>query len=486
VALGQWKVIAQPGVPIPGMAQVNVASADLGAHVVWADPLSASKRTPWHARRGGEGDRLQPREARPVQWVIGFHQQRAARITELQWVDAPASRNFEPFSEVVVSVSMTSPLGPWTELGVWKLERDPEGVAHFVLPEPRWARYVLFTSYDPDKPRTSWQKPQTLRILEQLPDERYRSILAEWGHYARGAVYEHLEQAEPEPYIPLQGLHSARAAAHPLAPGTAYSGAVQVGVSDEWHRIDIPEEANRLTLTLSGRPNLRVLTRLEDAQGAPVAMQREDVSPRDRILRAEVVPGESYFLRVYEPPRSIVFAWDNSGSMGPYKAVLSQSLRKFVGEVTPGMEYANFLPFQDGTPELLHPEWSDQSHELWVTLTNYHGRDVSSDAEPNLLAATRALADRDGARAVLLITDAATFGAQHTGSLWQAMAQTPPQDLQRGTAHPWVRAEPDAELGPGQLGALQPVLFAAGHRRGVQPRLLPAPATGPVHTERDD
>jgi outer membrane protein OmpA-like peptidoglycan-associated protein len=440
--LGQWKVIASPGVHIPGRPPLNIASAHLGAHVDWADPFPGEAS--YLQGMLDENERaagFDLREPRPIQWVVSFFQQRAARITELQWVDGDPRNRYESLSEIVVSASMESPLGPWTELGLWKLERTADGVAPFVLPEPQWARYLMFTSYDPDKSRSSWQMPKALRVIEQLPDESYRSITGEWGHYAQAAVYEKLERPEPEPFITPSDRYATRSDAHLLEAGTSYSGSVQVGENDEWHRIEIPDEADRLTLNLQGRPNLRVLVRMEDAEGEAVALQRDDLSPRQRLLRAKVTPGEVYYLRVYEPPRSIVFAWDNSGSMGPYKPAIYQGLRRFVGEVKPGIEYANFLPFQSENPKLLLPEWSDQSHQLWVALNNYHRQDDSSSAEPNLLAATKALADRDGARAILLLTDAETFGYKYSGELWQAMAGSPPQifsvELHSGSSPPY-------------------------------------------------
>ena len=440
--LGQWKVIAQPGIHIPGKSALNIASGDIGAHVVWSDPFpKLSSQLQNMLIEGGRTDGFNLREPRPIRWVVGFPHQRVARITELQWVDGPAGNRFSPLSEVLVSVSTESPLGPWTELGTWKLDRTSAGVAPFVLSDPLWARYVLFTSYDPDKPRTSWQMPETLRIMEQLPDEHYRSIAAEWGHYNRKAVYERLEQPDPEPFISPVKAYATRADPRPLPAGTAHSGAVQVGESEDWYRIEMPQDADRLTLSMLGRPNLRVQVQMKDTAGEPVALQRDDISPRERVMRAEVRSGAAYYLRVYEPPRSIIFAWDNSGSMGPYKAALHQGLRQFVEKVTPGLEYANFLPFQSNNPKLLHPEWSDQSHQLWVTLTNYHRRDDSSNSEPNLLAATRALADRDGARAILLLTDAETFGFADSGELWEAMAKTPPQifsvELHTGRSQPY-------------------------------------------------
>lgn len=425
--LGQWKVIAVPGESLtPGRA-FNIAAADLGGHVVCADPIPGSYRTLAAMLDEDTGDsNVRVEESQPMRWVVSFNQQRAARIVEMQWVDTPGRAFGNRLENVAVAVSMDSPLGPWKELGLWELKRTPEGVDPFVLPEPVWARYVLFSSTDPEE-RANWQYPKTLRILEQLPDDVYRSILAEWGHYSREAAYEYLEPQEPMAFVAPSGDHRTRAQARRLPAGETYSGAVLVGEAEDWHRIDIPSGANLLTVRMMGEPNVRTEAELENREGNAVAIEKEEISPREVAIRAEVESGETYFLRVFEPPRSFIFAWDNSGSMGPYKAVVYQALQQFVQDVHPGREYANFVPFQDGKVRLLHPEWSDQSYLLQATLSNYDRRDSSSNAEPNLLAATLALADRPGVKAIMVLTDAQTYGFRSAGDLWRVMADVRPQ-----------------------------------------------------------
>jgi hypothetical protein len=133
--LGQWKVIAQPGVHIPGKAALNIASVDLGAHVVWADPFpGAAGRLQGMLADGGTTDGFNLREPRPIHWVVGFFQQRAARITELQWVDAPANRRFEALSEIVVSVSMDLPAGSLDRTRPVEAGTHPDGVAPLCFP----------------------------------------------------------------------------------------------------------------------------------------------------------------------------------------------------------------------------------------------------------------------------------------------------------------------------------------------------------------
>ncbi|MCH6556394.1 MAG: hypothetical protein IH797_07305, partial [Chloroflexi bacterium] len=41
---------------------------------------------------------------------------------------------------------------------------------------------------------------------------------------------------------------------------------------------------------------------------------------------AIVEPGDTYFLKIEEPPRNVVFLWDTSASVGAYLPVIYNSL----------------------------------------------------------------------------------------------------------------------------------------------------------------
>ncbi|MFP4036275.1 MAG: OmpA family protein [Desulfobacteraceae bacterium] len=427
VGMGQWKVIAAPGESVAPERPFNIGAQKLGGHVVWADPSPGNYNilSGMLTEEGNEKGLIRLPKAQPVHWVVAFHQHRAALIHELQWVDPPDGTKGNRLENIKVAVSTESPIGPWKELGRWRLERSAEGVKPFTLPEPVWARYVLFSSTDADE-RGYWQYPQTLRVIEHPIDERYRSILAEWGHYRREAVYETLEPGPQETFGLGPDEHGDRDNAHTLVEAEAFSSSVQIGEKEDWYRIDIPSDHNLLTLRLAGRPTLRCRAVLENEEGAVVSIDESAVSPREILMRAEVDPGASYYLRVHEPPRSVVFAWDNSSSMGPYRATVYQALQHFVEDIRPGLEYANFLPFQRGVPKLLHPEWSDQSYPLSVTLTNYHRQDGSSAARENLLAATEALEDRPGEKAIMLLTDA-QCGTYLSEKLWPVLSKVRPR-----------------------------------------------------------
>ena len=150
VTLGEWKVVATPGVtPMPG--PLNIADPVRGGHVVWMDPQPGSPDVldgmltedpkPWTSYLPG---------GTPISWVTGFQDDRAAQVTGLQWVDPPGSDPAKRFPSVDVQVSVESPLGPWQDVGTWQLERAADGsVAPFTFDPPTWARFIRLSGQVP-------------------------------------------------------------------------------------------------------------------------------------------------------------------------------------------------------------------------------------------------------------------------------------------------------------------------------------------------
>ena len=57
----------------------------------------------------------------------------------------------------------------------------------------------------------------------------------------------------------------------------------------------------------------------------------------------------------------MVFAFDTSCSIGPLEAAVYQALTRFAGDVLPGRETVNILPFGE---QLLLEDWTDESYLL--------------------------------------------------------------------------------------------------------------------------
>jgi hypothetical protein len=426
IGLGEFKVIAaadyQPTTPF------NLLDPAHGGHVVTGSPLPGNLQemvTP--AAEEPRVDRSDAGQA--VTWVVGFHHNRAALITELHWRNWTAGGSPDArIQQVEVEISTQSPVGPWQPLTSWALDPTAVVTQSLTLPAPTWARFVRFVATPPVEVRYV-ELPEQLAISEAPISASYRSILAEWGGSRHQAIFETLQTIHPlGSQLNEVEPNDMQAAAQPLADGQPVNGTVAIGGDaagdEDWYRIDVPTAANTLNIVLNGEPVVSVDVELLDSSGAAITRTAEITGGRLQI-KATVTPG-NYFLRVFDPKRSIVFSWDTSGSVGPYLTPIYQSMAAFTRDIDPTYEVVNLLPFGDPGPFLLD-DFSGEPLRVQQAFTNYPRRESSSNAETNLLAATAALASRSGTRAVVLMTDAESSSYGETAKLWDALAAVQPR-----------------------------------------------------------
>ncbi|MFN7956314.1 MAG: VWA domain-containing protein [bacterium] len=424
VGLGEWKVVAPPGEPAG--VSLDVAERSRGGHVVRAVPTLG--RAPDVAEglfEAGGYPAVEEIEkgARP-ELVIGFHEDRAAQLTSLEWVEASSSSSELRFTSFDVSVSEQSPLGPWRAIGPWKLERDAKGVASFRFPQPEWARFVRLLASAPLTSGGKYAYPVTLRALERANDASYRSILGEWGHLGRDAIREALAAPPPKRAELPAGEATSRDRPRTLALGEEIAAQALVGERDGWFRVDVPAGKNTLTLHVTGAPTVDVDVSVEDVTGAPVTLRSSWGGPAELMLEADAEPGHGYLVHVVEPPRSVAIAYDTSLSLAAYTPLILRGLEAFAAGVRPGVEAVNFLPFE--RPFLME-SWSDQPFALLAALAKLDAENPSSALEKTVAEAARALAERRGSRALLVLTDAATPGYLDQEAQWAMVASARPR-----------------------------------------------------------
>ncbi len=430
--LGEWKLLSKDN----PLGNINLANPSLGGNVVWSSPLIRSGGPILTERPEGEsGNRTNIRleaEQTELSWVVGFHHNRAAQIKSFEWLDHFNSEADKRLGEIDIEISLDSPAGPWESLTTWKLERSetsseeeiPE-VTPLTLDEPVWARYIRFKANGLE-PKGSYNLPETLRIFERESDDDYRSILAEWGHYSRAAIYESLNPPEGTQTISDESENSSRETAQPLGLGDVVSGTVEIDKDVDWYKITVSEGQNLLALKLDGDPTINYQYTFEDAEGQTVPIEVLEESAESITLQATVSEGD-YYLELQEPPRSVVFAWDNSGSMGPYRNTTYSALTSFAEDIQEGREVVSLAVFDNGGPFFILPDFSGNPAEVMAGIGSYDRRHGSSDSQPTLLKTTEVLGKQVGTRAILLITDAESGGYGFTTEMWQAFAEVKPR-----------------------------------------------------------
>ena len=430
--LGEWKLLSNDS----PLENTNLADPSFGGNVVWSSPLIPSNRAILTERPEGEsGDRTTIRladEQTELSWVIGFHHNRAAQIKSFEWLDHVNSKTDQRLIDIDIEISLDSPAGPWKPLTTWTLERGevaneeeiPE-ITPLTLDESVWARYIRF-KVSGLEPKGYYNLPDTLRIFERQDDDDYQSILAEWGHYSRAAIYERLNPPKRAEVIGDESENSSRETAELLELGNTVSGTVEIQKDADWYKITVSEGQNLLTLKLDGDPTVNYQYTFEDAEGQTVPIEVLEESAESITLQVSVSEGD-YYLELKEPPRSVVFAWDNSGSMGPYRNTTYSALTSFAKDIQEGREVVSLAVFDGERPYFILPDFSGNPLEVMAGISSYDRRHGSSNSEPTLLKSTEVLGEQVGTKAILLITDAESGGYGFTAKMWQAFAEVKPR-----------------------------------------------------------
>lgn len=418
LSLGEWKLILAPGYDPTRGSEFNLADPAWGGHLVHDKPPEFYKpRNVLDEQK--EGTRAAADSDDTQDYVIGFHHNRTAQISRIEWVYADDVEASHRFDRVSIAASLESPVGPWQPLGEFALS-DSEPLSTLELDAPAWARFIRLSAARKPQAPPSWG-PDVIRIFERSTGDDYRSIVSEWGQASRRAYYE--AQMENDTASELAAAaNRSRAEAAPLAPGDAVSGRVALAQYEHWYRVSVPEEQNTLTVTLSGEPTVRTVVELQDSSGDLVPMQRVDRGESARhVFEVVVEPGSEVFLRVYEPPRNVVFSWDTSASVNAYLPLIYKSLAAFSSQVIPGQEAVNLVPFGRGP---LLEDWHGEPYVLQTILNEYPRSESSSAAEKTLKKSAEALAPLPGTKSVVLITDADTTV---DGTMWDAMREVRPR-----------------------------------------------------------
>ncbi len=469
IALAEWKVITSPGSQPLGAASFDLAEPRLGGHVVWASPPYGESESDFDAILDGSRPVMVtvPAASTP-RFVIGFHHGRAAKIVRLEWreTERPVPA-FEPerLSEVEIEVSTESPLGPWRPLGRWTLPGEPGDAKPFVLPSPVWARYVRFSAPSPAPSELALVLPERIGIIEQAQDASYRSILGEWGLDGSQGPYEaETSPADETPALAEAARNDGPGEAQLLAAGATARGVVYLGRDEDWYQVATAADANTLSVELEGEPTVAAEVEVQDVSGAVLPLRRAFVSASRMLWKARVEPSRSYRLRVFDPKRSVVVAFDASTSMGLYLGTLRRGLAAFATGLEPGREVVNVMPFDK---DLVLADWTDQAFAVQSGLRSIRAFETSSDAEKTLLQASEELSQRPGTKAIVLMTDADTTSFPESEALWRALERVRPrifavhvggagdppgeQDLMQdwasvnGGHYAWIRGQPEID-----------------------------------------
>ena len=401
LTLGEVKVIAEPGHAPEGVGELNIADPDNGGHVVWSSPQIGAR---WdRAILTSDEDASYYRvmaEQRP-EWVIGFHNNRAAAIERITWRET--DDNNTKLTDLTVSVSLESPIGPWRTIAEWNRAASGD---ELVLESPGWARFVRFSA--PALPEDEVvDPPELIAIYERATGESYRSVVSEWGFRSQTGWYEFTQPA-PDTSMYAERENRTKDSADALKSGVSEEGSVQLGQVSHWYRPVLPDGHNALRIELTGDPTVRTELSLTDTAGEPIVLRKlpYESTPQRYVYDAYLEEGRVPVLEVREPPRNVLFLWDTSGSVDEFRPMIVNSVATYAEDLVPGRDMANLQPFGSGGPIL--DEWFGEPYLMQMVLNDFRSFSDNSAAENNQRIAAVNLANRPGTKAIVMVTDAET------------------------------------------------------------------------------
>jgi len=404
----------------------------LGGHWIYSLPSNSRVMEFPQSRQAHNG---LPIRGRNLEVVYAFLQHRAARLGEIHWIEDPDHQGV-PVERIRVATAVNSPVGPWQKTDDWRLTRDSEGRASFHFEQPARARYLKLEIVEPERGETRderrWRMPESVEIIEADTLGSGQSILGHWGMDDDHGPMEAGGGSEGDEQAWSIGAIDDRDS-HPEAPrqlNERVTGRVAEPGDTRSYRIELAEPDNALELVLNESVSGRLRVRLTGPGGeqVPVAWSREQGHRRKAGL--DGLAAGSYQLDVIEPPRSVVFIWDGSGSVAAHQPAIYQAINRFAQGLKPGRDVANMMAL--GGPMLIDG-WAEYPAEVITALSTYDDRFSSSDSEPSLQIATRALEQRDGERVIFLMTDAEMHGRELT--VWNDLKRVGPRIITLETNH---------------------------------------------------
>ena len=433
---GELRVLGEPRGQLAERRH-DLLDRDLGGHWLYTLPDISSlygfqgqrytHRGVMSERRVRRGQRIRGER---VEMVFAFLQHRAAQLDELRWIE-----NLDwdglPVDEVTVYSTLESPVGPWEHQADWSLSRDDEGVATLALSDAPRMRYLRLVFDEPAVPEgersASWRIPEALQAFEAEALGSGRSILGHWGLDSPRGPLE-AQQGGQDQVREVEDSDSH--AESPYALTDRVVGRVEEPGDTRHYRVSLEAPNNTLALELEEPARDRLVATLRNADGATIPLDWSSSTGGQRQAEAVDIPEGEYHLTVSEPPRSIVFLWDGSGSLSNHQPAIYQALNRFAEGLEPDKEVFNMLPL--GGP-LLIDGWATQPAQVAQTLAAYDGRFSSSNSEPALALASRALAQREGQRAIFLITDAEQTGRDLEA--WETLTRVRPRIFSLEATH---------------------------------------------------
>jgi len=293
----------------------------------------------------------------PQDFVLAFHNDGSALIDRLVISSGGNHRDDWP-KQIKILISDTSPLEGFEEVGTWMLHQKAGSQSFKIDKRGRFLK---------------------VRILENFGGRRTEfTELAVIEGRAPGYVPLLLRDAEGE----IQGKKSGSgsltpsmdavdeiepndttAQANGLIEGQFVRGAIDPLGESDYFQFDAARSNTTASFELVGEPNIRTSLSLLNEAGEPLKSFDPGRSPGVRTVFSWKLRGDEKFVRVSEPPVSVVLVWDTSGSMEGSTEDLEAAVNTYIRQL-PSSQRVNLVRFSKDVEVLLRGFTSDKSDLL--------------------------------------------------------------------------------------------------------------------------
>lgn len=371
-----------------------------------------------------------------AEWVIGFHHNRTAKIEKVKYVPNRGDLKLKHFDKLDIQISMESPAGPWTPIGHWS-EQQLSQTQEIELSQLPWVKFIRFIAHG--EANKSYQCPGDLIVNEAKNLGSYQTILAEWKGVTSDGPYEESHPTVKVDYLPKGGKDKENATK--LVSEKLISSSVKRERNEDWFQFNKTADNSKNSLIIhlshpiSFKPTLHVFDHNEKQLQLKAADKEQENNLN--VTKSEDLPfgwtqsyyltglteSGSYQIRVQEPLRNTIIAWDSSGSMRKQLPYIHSSVEKWSEYIKPEHEQVKILTL-NGKP---FPEknWANYPYMLQAALELARDNPNRTDnVETALIDAGKLLSSESGNHAVVITSDGINPG---NIEFWTSFTQQCPQ-----------------------------------------------------------
>ena len=343
----------------------------------------------------------------PQDFTLAFDGDRKANVERVDIVLDPATDAKRFPATIAVALSAEHPLDGFVEVARVPIPAKP---GTYSIPVNRSARYPKVRVLDNHGGNRT--EIAGLSVIE-AKDVQAALALTTATDAKEGQPGTAADLSEEEPNDGLQ-------TANPLVLGRTIQGRIDpIGESDHFRLPVMDPDAAALTLRYAGTPNIRHSLTLLDEAGQQISHFDPGDLPAQEATLSFKLTGREKFLRLSEPPASVVVIWDTSGSMKGRETDLETAVRQYVQDAPP-QQQLQLIRFS-GDVETLSSRFTNDKSVLAAALNGKFAPNGGTRLYDAALEGLRLLRGRTGNRAIVLMTDGNDTSPTWLGELWHQL-----------------------------------------------------------------